>query len=182
MLGVLRDITQRRQAEERKSNRHIQEITESKRRLEVLVSNTTEREKRMIALKQEVNELLGDLGQESKYEAPGAGRGAGDSGRGGVGLIRRTGESMSSTLYWLQCGGCGGDTMSLLNAESPDLAEVLSLLDVEVLWHPSMSNGSSGRSPGLTPAACSQVSRSWMCYVLRERSSGALAAPACTTW
>ena len=49
---------------------------------------------------------------------------------------------MSTTLYWLQCGGCGGDTMSLLSAESPDLAEALSLLDVEVLWHPSMSNGS----------------------------------------
>ena len=70
VLGVLRDITQRRQAEE-EVNRHIQEITESKRRLEVLVSNTTEREKRMIALKQEVNDLLGDLGRQPKYEAPG---------------------------------------------------------------------------------------------------------------
>lgn len=49
---------------------------------------------------------------------------------------------MSATLYWLQCGGCGGDTMSLLNAQSPDLIELLRLLDIEVLWHPSLSNGS----------------------------------------
>ncbi len=47
---------------------------------------------------------------------------------------------MSVTLYWLQAGGCSGDTMSLLSAESPDLAEALEALDVEVLWHPSLSN------------------------------------------
>ncbi len=47
---------------------------------------------------------------------------------------------MSVTLYWLQCGGCSGDTMSLLNSESPDLVELLTLLDIEVLWHPSLSN------------------------------------------
>ncbi len=51
---------------------------------------------------------------------------------------------MSATLYWLQCGGCGGDTMSLLNAESPDIIELLGMLDVQVLWHPSLSNGSPG--------------------------------------
>ncbi len=33
--------------------------------------------------------------------------------------------------------------MSLLNAESPDLVELLSMLDVEVLWHPSLSNCSA---------------------------------------
>jgi NiFe hydrogenase small subunit HydA len=49
---------------------------------------------------------------------------------------------MSRTLYWLHCGGCGGDTMSLLCLESPDLIEVLRLLDIEVLWHPSLSNSS----------------------------------------
>jgi NiFe hydrogenase small subunit HydA len=47
---------------------------------------------------------------------------------------------MSMTLYWMQSGGCGGDTMSLLNAESPDLLEALDLLGVEVAWHPSLSN------------------------------------------
>lgn len=50
---------------------------------------------------------------------------------------------MSKTLYWLQCGGCGGDSMSLMSAESPDLVEALDLLGIEVLWHPSLSNGSA---------------------------------------
>ena len=38
---------------------------------------------------------------------------------------------MSLSLYWLQTGGCGGDTMSLLSAESPDLLEALELLDIK---------------------------------------------------
>ncbi|MFC1975802.1 NADH:ubiquinone oxidoreductase [Chloroflexota bacterium] len=49
---------------------------------------------------------------------------------------------MTKTLYWLQCGGCGGDSMALLNTESPNLIELLGLLDIEVLWHPSLSNKS----------------------------------------
>jgi hydrogenase small subunit len=40
----------------------------------------------------------------------------------------------------MQCGGCGGDTMSLLNAEAPNLLDTLKLLDIDVLWHPSLSN------------------------------------------
>ncbi|MFH1723433.1 MAG: NADH:ubiquinone oxidoreductase [Elusimicrobiota bacterium] len=47
---------------------------------------------------------------------------------------------MSLTLYWMQTGCCSGDSMSLLNTESPNLVEALSLLDVDVLWHPSLSN------------------------------------------
>ncbi len=50
---------------------------------------------------------------------------------------------MPHTLYWLQCGGCGGDTMSLLNLESPGLIETLEMLDIEVLWHPSLSRNSA---------------------------------------
>ncbi|MBN1841291.1 MAG: NADH:ubiquinone oxidoreductase [Deltaproteobacteria bacterium] len=57
---------------------------------------------------------------------------------------------MSTTLYWLQCGGCGGDSMSLLGLESPDLIELLGLLDIEVLWHPSLSNGSPSEHEKLT--------------------------------
>lgn len=49
---------------------------------------------------------------------------------------------MSLNLYWLHCGGCSGDTMSLLNAEAPDLLEALEALDLEVLWHPSLSDRS----------------------------------------
>lgn len=47
---------------------------------------------------------------------------------------------MSHTLYWLQAGACSGDSMSLLSAESPDLVEALGFFDIEVLWHPSLSN------------------------------------------
>ncbi len=46
---------------------------------------------------------------------------------------------MAVTLYWLQCGGCGGDTWSLLNAESPDVSELFDSLDIELLWHPTIS-------------------------------------------
>jgi len=47
---------------------------------------------------------------------------------------------MPKTLYWLHCGGCGGDSMSLLNAESPDIVELLEMLDIQILNHPSLSN------------------------------------------
>ena len=46
---------------------------------------------------------------------------------------------MSKTLYWIQGGGCGGDTWSFLNAESPDLIELFDMLSIEVLWHPALS-------------------------------------------
>jgi len=46
---------------------------------------------------------------------------------------------MSLTLYWLQCGGCGGDTWSLFSKESPDIVELFASLDIELLWHPSIS-------------------------------------------
>lgn len=44
-----------------------------------------------------------------------------------------------ATLYWIQCGGCGGDSMSLLNAEAPDFAEFLAVNDLTLAWHPSLS-------------------------------------------
>jgi hydrogenase small subunit len=46
---------------------------------------------------------------------------------------------MSLKLYWLQCGGCGGDTWSFFNAETPNVVELFSSLDIELLWHPSIS-------------------------------------------
>lgn len=35
--------------------------------------------------------------------------------------------------------GCGGDTISLLNAEEPDLLMALKMLEIDVVWHPSLS-------------------------------------------
>lgn len=66
---------------------------------------------------------------------------------------------MSTTLYWLQCGGCGGDTMSLLNAESPDIVELFNLLDIEVLWHPSLSNTNIVEQRNLTERLISEEQR-----------------------
>ncbi len=46
---------------------------------------------------------------------------------------------MSTSLFWLQCGGCGGDTWSMMNLESPDFIELCNILDIDLLWHPSIS-------------------------------------------
>jgi len=46
-------------------------------------------------------------------------------------------------LLWLQSGGCGGCTMSLLCAESPDLLQRLRAAGIELLWHPSLSEASA---------------------------------------
>lgn len=46
------------------------------------------------------------------------------------------------TLMWMQTGACSGDTLSLLNADSPNLLEALESYDVQVLWHPSLSRES----------------------------------------
>ncbi len=44
-----------------------------------------------------------------------------------------------ANLLWLQSGGCGGCTMSLLNAERPDLVSTLENAGIDILWHPSLS-------------------------------------------
>ncbi len=67
--GVDRDVTERKRAEE-ELQRRVNELSEAKRRLEVLVSNTTDRERRMVDLKREVDDLLETLGRGPKYEAP----------------------------------------------------------------------------------------------------------------
>lgn len=43
------------------------------------------------------------------------------------------------TLLWLQGAGCGGDTMALLNAESPDIIETQDALRFQILHHPLIS-------------------------------------------
>ena len=62
---------------------------------------------------------------------------------------------MRRTLYWLQCGGCGGDSMALLSLEAPDLTDLLRILEIEILWHPSLSNGSPARHRQLLEALLS---------------------------
>jgi uptake hydrogenase small subunit len=45
----------------------------------------------------------------------------------------------SRTLLWLQSGGCGGCTLSLLGAEAPDLFTTLEAAGIELLYHPTLS-------------------------------------------
>ncbi|MCU0773892.1 MAG: HupU protein [Ideonella sp.] len=46
---------------------------------------------------------------------------------------------MSLNVLWLQSGGCGGCSMSLLCADTPDLPGALEAAGVNLLWHPSLS-------------------------------------------
>lgn len=46
---------------------------------------------------------------------------------------------MVKNLLCLHGLGCGGDTISLLNAEEPDLLTALEMLEINVAWHPSLS-------------------------------------------
>lgn len=47
--------------------------------------------------------------------------------------------SSRQTLVWLQSGGCGGCTMSLLCAEAPAVFERLETFGIDILWHPALS-------------------------------------------
>ncbi len=52
-------------------------------------------------------------------------------------------------LLWLQSGGCGGCTLSLLGAESPDLLTTLASVGIDLLWHPALSAASCSEVPRL---------------------------------
>lgn len=42
-------------------------------------------------------------------------------------------------VLWLQSGGCGGCSMSLLCADTPDFHGMLRAMGIDLLWHPSLS-------------------------------------------
>ncbi|HML28988.1 MAG TPA: HupU protein [Hyphomicrobium sp.] len=48
----------------------------------------------------------------------------------------------AKTVLWLQSGGCGGCTMSMMCAEAPGLFSVLGSFGLDFLWHPSLSEES----------------------------------------
>jgi uptake hydrogenase small subunit len=52
-------------------------------------------------------------------------------------------------LVWLQSGGCGGCTLSLMGAEGPDLLTALDVAGVEMLWHPSLSQSTGEETHAL---------------------------------
>ncbi|MES9853947.1 MAG: HupU protein [Candidatus Thiodiazotropha sp. L084R] len=51
-------------------------------------------------------------------------------------------EHQPLNLLWLQSGGCGGCTLSLLCAEAPDIFTTLESAGINLLWHPSISEAS----------------------------------------
>ncbi len=55
-------------------------------------------------------------------------------------------------LLWLQSGGCGGCSLSLLCAEGPDLFTALECAGINLLWHPSISEASNGEFIALLEA------------------------------
>ncbi len=64
-----------------------------------------------------------------------------------------------TTAFWLQCSACGGDSMSLLDMEGPDLAELVQGLGLEFLWHPSLSTGGRGGLEQLVEDLCNGKQR-----------------------
>lgn len=66
---------------------------------------------------------------------------------------------MPQTLYWFQGSACGGDTFAMLGVESPDLRELFGMLDIEVLWQPSLSNGTPKQHHALVEAICAGEQR-----------------------
>ncbi|NOW44210.1 NiFe hydrogenase small subunit HydA [Novosphingobium sp. SG751A] len=56
-------------------------------------------------------------------------------------------------LIWLQSGGCGGCTLSLLGQQEPDLISALRAAHVEVLWHPSLSEATGAEARAILDSA-----------------------------
>ena len=52
-------------------------------------------------------------------------------------------------LLWLQSGGCGGCTLSWLGSEMGPLFATLRDENIEILWHPSLSEASAGEAQEL---------------------------------
>jgi Ni,Fe-hydrogenase I small subunit len=63
--------------------------------------------------------------------------------------VQRADRAAPVRLFWIQSGGCGGCSLSLLGAEAPDLVTVLEAANIEVLWHPSLSVSSGADVIGL---------------------------------
>ncbi len=49
------------------------------------------------------------------------------------------GKHRQKNLIWLQSGGCGGCSLSLMGAENPDFLSTFETAGIHILWHPSIS-------------------------------------------
>ncbi len=48
-------------------------------------------------------------------------------------------QGNAQNLLWLQSGGCGGCTLSLICAEGPDFVTAFETAGINLLWHPTLS-------------------------------------------
>ncbi|MBY0575818.1 MAG: HupU protein [Gallionellaceae bacterium] len=62
-------------------------------------------------------------------------------------------------LLWLQSGGCGGCTLSLLNADCRNLFDTLAGMGINLLWHPSLSEQSADEARNIFEACASGATR-----------------------
>lgn len=62
-------------------------------------------------------------------------------------------------LLWLQSGGCGGCTLSLLNADCRNLFDTLAGSGIRLLWHPSLSEQSAQEARKIIDDCISGVTR-----------------------
>lgn len=53
-------------------------------------------------------------------------------------------------IFWMQSGGCSGDSMSFLCAADPDIAELFAAIGARLLWHPSLSTESPAEARAVT--------------------------------
>ena len=44
-----------------------------------------------------------------------------------------------TTVFWLQAGSCGGETMAILSADRPSFSDLLDNYQLELLWQPSLT-------------------------------------------
>jgi len=65
----------------------------------------------------------------------------------------------SLNLLWLQSGGCGGCTLSLLNADCRNLFDTLKAIGINLLWHPSLSEQSANEAREIFEACASGATR-----------------------
>ncbi|HEY0833901.1 MAG TPA: HupU protein [Azospirillum sp.] len=64
-------------------------------------------------------------------------------------------EKRTLSVLWVQSGGCGGCTMSMLCAESPDLLSTLEGAGIRFLWHPSLSEETGAEAVAVFDAVLS---------------------------
>lgn len=62
----------------------------------------------------------------------------------------------SKTMVWLQSGGCGGCTLSVLCAESPDFLTALTDSGIRLAYHPSLSEASGDEAIALLEQLASE--------------------------